>query len=57
MWADFLMEFYLYDGGCFRKVASSKMGGGLVGGVVWANVRVLLQEVIADGSEGTREVL
>ena len=26
MWADFLMEFYLYDGGCFRKVANSKMG-------------------------------
>ena len=31
--------------------------GGLVERVVRANLRVLLQEVIADGSEGPREVL
>ena len=30
MWADFLMEFYFYDGGYFRKVASSKMGVAMV---------------------------
>ena len=53
MWADFLMEFFLFDGSCLGKVTGStkevalvEIVVGIVESVVLADLGVLLEVVI-----------